>query len=184
MIMSGSGFRQLLEMNERMIRLMGKKNLNNNTSLVMEDAVQAPVVGVGGRVWSPRPKRPLTFTDHVKTVVRALLSPSILLGTLTAALAVFAAITAGNSMIDHQIKFEQMKLASAFELEYGYSDVGLIEDGKIQVTVTETGETKKVSASTYMGAPVLYESEEQLEEKKAEADAGTYEVLEAIKAAD
>lgn len=143
-----------------------------------KDALQTPV-GHGGRVWSPQKSAPISFKDKLIMIFSPL---NIVVASIVVAMIVMPFIVMSDSK-ESAAANEAINLA--YEQEYGYVNVEVaLDKGKAQVTLSQTGETKEVSASTYKGAIILYETDEQLKTKMQEADAGTYEVLKAVKSED
>lgn len=129
----------------------------------------------GGKVWSPKPdSRKVKLIGILEIVLSPVLFAMI-------AVLVIGVVTVCQGLISlNQKQDEKVRVEIAYEQEYGYSDVKLMKDNKATVIVTQTGETKEVSTIDYKGAPILYETDEQLKAKIVESDAGTYEVMYAV----
>lgn len=129
----------------------------------------------GGKVWSAK-----SGSRKVKLIgiLEVVLSPVLF---VMIAVLVIVVVTVCQWLISsNQEQDEKVRFEIAYEQEYGYSDVKLMEENKATVTVTQTGETKEVNTIDYKGAPILYETDEQLKAKMLESDAGTYEVMYAV----
>lgn len=69
---------------------------------------------------------------------------------------------------------EKLDMRQGLAEEYGYMRVVVDEEASFAEVVTLEGEEKKVDVIDYKGYMVLFESVDQLEEKMAEVDTGTY----------
>lgn len=164
------------------------------------------LAGVGGKVWKPSANTPAP--PSVAAAPAAMLPPdklaphslfvevcvgvvcgivAVLVWAFFATLAITVVVGMGalafsTGLAVHDEFDKSSNLATAYENEYGYSDVKVMENSKATVTVTQTNEAKEVDVFAYKGAFILYETDEQLNEKIAEVDAGTYEVSKTIQA--
>lgn len=177
--------------------------MNKSTSKTEPKLDEFEKAAVGGKVWTPSSASPIALTFHparppkytfrgrpLNTILDVLgvvaiwiLMPLMIgfyvaMGLGAATLVVVMAWGTGSML--HADYDKSVRVESAYEQEYGYSDVDVSENARAEVTVTQTGETKEVNVFSYKGAFILYETEQQLEEKKMEVDAGTYEVLKAM----
>lgn len=69
---------------------------------------------------------------------------------------------------------EKSDMRQSFVEEYGYTRVVMDEEKFSAEVVTLDGDEKKVDSINYNGAIILYENQEQLDEKITEVDSGTY----------
>lgn len=132
-------------------------------------------VGTGGKVWSPP-----TPQNAVKTFSRVyagiLRIPVIILLFMVALVPLL--------FIEQKLRAEDTTppLNSAYEQEYGYSDVQFnLVTGEADVTIATTGETEKVNVTMYKTAVIFYDTRDQLEKKMDKVDAGTYAALEPLR---
>lgn len=167
------------------------------------------LAGVGGKVWKPSANTPAPPSVSVVPAAPAAILPpdklaprslfvqtcvgvvcglvAVLICIFIATLAITAVVGLGTlafstGLAVHEELDKSSKLAAAYEHEYGYSDVKVMENSKATVTVIQTNEAKEVDVFAYKGAFILFETDGQLNDKIAEADAGTYEVLKTIQA--
>lgn len=120
---------------------------------------------IGGRVWSPQ--------VGLKNARRVSLLGRILHANPMAVL--YVAVTVVCIVIVSVWMQNAMQTRDSYNQEYGYVDVHPDYDKRTaEVTVVSTGETKEVKLATYNDYTILFETQEQKDEKMAKIDAGTY----------
>lgn len=160
-----------------------------------DQRTRTPVIASGGKVWKPPHANRATFTHNkaIRTTVNTLpfsikevlfIPLFILLGVLALWLAMFKMVFYISDLreaFDHQAVLtetqqEYKKSLSAWAAtEYGYSEIEIASPTTYQARVTTaSGDELEIGYIEYKNLPVLYETPEQLSERTAAIDAGTY----------
>lgn len=138
----------------------------------------------GGHIWE-NPKivaARMSPSEKLKRIaiatIRTLLLPMSIAGLLMIALATVTVVITTQNLSEKMSLIRDVE--QAYVQEYGYTDIDSVSSDTTMVTVIATGVEKEVNVAQYKGVAILYETQAQLEEKMAEADAGTYEVLNVV----
>ena len=135
------------------------------------DAGESVIVS-GGKVWKP----PSPSQSKYETCFFAFISGLLIIALFLIFYNSLSGVRRSdytNSLIANHQEYEEYFVDWA-KKEYGYSEVKTdSKDFQAHITTT-SGEEKEIGYIEHKGLPVLYENSEQLAERLAAIDAGTY----------
>lgn len=144
----------------------------NGIDEMSEQTSSVGITAMGGKVWvAPKPVDRNPVEDRFMRIADSFLGA---LQWVLFAMMVLLFVTALVSLFMPSDAETAQPIVNAVQQEYGYQEVSFnVDEAEAEVTASDN-EVRTLDMLTYKGATILYEDQDQLNEKIAKVKSGTY----------